>query len=291
MSFVVCKANEIVIDQLLSLLESSAARINRETTKIIKEIDDAVTLNLLGTVNEVNDAALAIADSIEGLIPDYTDKLKNTGAALLKYENDFNEFYNALKQCSSSQMKAFLRTLGLDVPIPNLPDSQMVTLGFSLLRDSMRLINSFPIEYLRSQSDNIVFNLYADVLSTASNLKDYGIGIGLDQLEQLLPDQVIEVAKQVEAFLLCVQSVCGDLSSYVIRYNNVMSSMPLTPAFNPLTATPVKYRNTPNYKLDVQNILSQSISSSQQQNNITTAKNSVTGAMNYGRGMVAKYWN
>lgn len=289
MSFITCDASIVRTQQFLAILQGNKEVVDIGVNNIVKQVDQAVRLGVYSNTEAVENAAIAVRNSFIGFIPDYTSRDNNIGAALAKFDRDFFEFKDMLERCPYARTREFVSLLGLGQDLPaDVGPFELAKMGYSSLRNAMVSVNSFPLKYLQSMREEILLDVSNQIQNAAGNLTEFLTGDGIDSLQSLLPDQIVNIAEKVETTLACIEGIaCDNVSELRGTYYSLMADLPLDPPFIPPPLG--KVIPVPNYKLDTANILSGTIASSEQKSNITTARNAVTEAMDYSRTLTSKF--
>jgi hypothetical protein len=288
MPFINCSKTGNDLSTVLDILENNSDLLLTGVDAVVDVLDDFVTDELMSSTQEVENAIKAVDDGIFDIIPDYTNRLNNSGAALERYDDDFREFKELLKNCPQAKLRQFMGNLELGIDFPDLPDIDFPFFEYSAVRQALRDITEFPLSYLTSVKQEILNNTLGGIGDLAGGLKEFITGAGLDDLEALMPSKILDIAQNAEYLINCAESiVCSDLVQQVQRYESIMSPLPLDPPFQITTGT--KLARIPRYKLDTPGILSTSKAGPGQVINLQNAKTSVTSAMNYTRTITSKF--
>jgi hypothetical protein len=287
MPFINCDKTGNDLSTVLDILENNSDLLLTTVDVVVDELDEFVEDGLLNSTKDIEDAIKSVNSGIGDIIPDYTDRLNNTGEALRRYDQDFREFQELLKNCPQSRLRDFLVDLDSSTIFPDLNDNDFPFFGYSAYRELFRDIDGFPSSYLDSVRGEILNNTKDGIEFLAGGLKEFLTGRGLDDLESLIPSKIVDVAQRAEFLINCAQSiVCSDLVQEIDRYESIMSPLPLDPPFQQTTSN---LRRTPKYKLDTPGILSTSKAGPGQLVNLENAKASFTSAMDYTRTLTSKF--
>lgn len=283
-----CDANNSKLSQLISILDNNGNIILGQQNTAISTIDDLVNGSGLSSTNDVNNAIQSVENGIIGIIPDYTNRLNNTGSALDKFDEDFEEFKKTLEECQASKAKDFLQLLDLGIDFPDLPDIDFPFFGSQEIREALRNITGFPLRYLSSIKENILQSVIEGIKDLSGRLSEFDIGNDFDLLDQDITKNILNIAKEIEYIYNCARKLaCSDIVNTISDYENIMNSLPLDPVFN--------FNNTdkliplPNYKLNTDTVLNNTIANSTQIQNIKNTKESFTKSMDYARFLTSKF--
>jgi hypothetical protein len=288
MPFINCQKTGNDLSTVLDILENNSDLLLTGVDGVVDVLDDFVTDELLSSTQNVDNAIRSVDDGIFDIIPDYTNRINNTGAALERYDDDLREFRELLKNCPQVKLRRFLGDLDLGIDFPDLPDIDFPFFEYSAIREALRDVTEFPLSYLSTVKQEILENTLDGIGDLAGGLKEFITGAGLDDLEALIPSKILDIAQNAEYLINCAEGIlCSDLVQQIDRYESIMSPLPLDPPFQITTST--KLARIPRYKLDTPGILSTSKAGPGQITNLQNAKTSVTGAMDYARTITSKF--
>jgi hypothetical protein len=287
--FITCSSNTVLAQQLLKVLSGNTSYLQSVISNTINDINYLVLAGALGDTTKVIQEAEMLQQKKKVFIPNYLDRFSNIGEALQQYDNDLRAFQEMIRNCPSAKLQSFVNLLGLNIALPTAIKSlDMALLGYSGLRQAIQEINSFPINYLRNQQQNILENIYRG-LAMATTQAEFGIASGLDAVESKMPSMISSLAQEIETIIACVQSIsCDDSELIRTEYSTIMQSIPLYPAFNPVF--PNKLRPPTSYNLDSSNIFNQTTANPTQVGTLSTARDSVKTVMDYARGQTQRYF-
>lgn len=288
MAFINCDTTGNELSEVLDILENNSDILLKKVDDIVEEIDGYVTDGLFGITKDVEEAAKNIEDTIEDIIPDYTNRSNNIGKALEKYDSDLEEFKKLLKNCPQVKLPQFIGKLELGIKLPDLPDVDWIFFEYSGIRKSLLEMSRFPSAYLNSIRNDILSGVISEIHGISGGLKEFICATGLDDLNNLVPDKLLNLAQKAEALINCVEGIaCSDLAQQIDRYHSIMLPLPLDPPY--IISTDGKFKKMPLYSLDTSSILTNTVAGSGQIQNLITAKNSATKAMTYARNMTSKF--
>jgi hypothetical protein len=287
-TFINCSSTQNDLSTVLDILENNSDLLLTGVDAVVDVLNDFVADEVMSSTSEIDDAIRSVDDGIISIIPDYTDRFNNTAEALNRYDEDFAAFKQLLKECPQAQLPEFLKTLDLGFDLPDLPDIDLPFFDSSQIREALRDITEFPLTYLNSVKGDILAVTKGGINDLAGGVKEFLTSTGLDDIEDLIPDKITDVAQRAEYLLNCAQKIkCSSLVQNIERYESIMSPLPLDPPFQLTTFD--KVAQVPRYGLNTPGILATSTAGPQQITNVENAKVSYTNAMTYARTITSKF--
>lgn len=284
-----CNTNTRQLSQLVDLLESDSSIVLTGVDAVVETVNSIA--DELNPIDVVEDAIGNVDNNVDSVIIDYTRRANNSGRALEKFDQDFEDFQTILKECMQTKSLDFVKRLSLGIPLPKLIDpTDLINIGSSQLREAIGNIIEFPLPYLSSIKDTILDEFSAGINGLAGGIYEFYTANDLDDVEQFLKENIGAVAKEIDMLVNCaikMQCLTDDVLRDIERYERAMTQLPMDPTFQ--LNTTEDFVRTPDYNLDSNDVLSQTIATPIQIQNMNNSKTSYTKAMKLARSVTSKF--
>ncbi len=157
-------------------------------------------------------------------IPDYTEKLNNSGKSLDQFKEDTEEFQRLLEKCKSVLFPENLSGLGLDIDLPDIPQIDFPNFDFSGISDSIENIVSQgkivaqQLENLKNQMED---QLKLEIQGIANFLKEFELASKIDDVTDVLSEGLTPIVSQVKSYSSCAKMLgCSDVIDKIDQANS-----------------------------------------------------------------------